>query len=141
MPSTITDEATFAVHASTLQGQQAGGVVFARPLTGRHAPMLAALLDLQGNVSVVALSGHTVHRLVGPLADPAGRMRNGLNTLRIRTAFTGSTLFAQVLVNDRPVAQYRGPNPGVEATVGMVTIGNASLDASALRLYGRGIHQ
>ncbi|HWE60175.1 MAG TPA: hypothetical protein VHB98_00540, partial [Chloroflexota bacterium] len=141
LPTTVTDELTATVRAAALlHARQAGGLVFARALLGHRAPMLVALIDLQSNVSIVALSGTKIRTLVGPVPDPALRMGLGLNTLRVRTTFTRSSITAQVLVNGQTVAHYSGANPGVEPAAGMVTIGDVGLNASALRLYGRGIH-
>ena len=135
----LTTELTFSINAPA-NHVAAGGLIFATPAAGRAAPSLAALIDLKGAVSIVALSPGKVRTLVGPVGCASSRTGKGLNVLSVRLIPSSGGPRAQVSVNGTQVIAYSAVGAGLRPAVGIVAVGNSGVDASALRISGRAAH-
>ena len=135
----LTTELTFSLNAPATHLSAGGGLIFAAP-AGGAAPSLAALIDLKGAVSIVALSPGKVRTLVGPVGGATSRTGKGLNVLSVRLSPGSGGPRAQVSVNGTQVIAYSAVGAGLRPAVGIVAVGNSGVDASALRLSGRAAH-
>ena len=136
----LTTELTFSLNAPASHVAAAGGLIFAAPADGTTSPSLAALIDLKGAVSIVALSPGRVRTLAGPVVGTPARTGKGLNVLSVRLSPGAGGPRAQVSVNGVQVIAYPAVGAGLRPTVGIVAVGNSGVDASALRIGGRAAH-